>query len=104
MEVGKSASVKVGESGDIEFKCMGEVVNSLNKDVEIVRKPENSTVMFGGNRKVIFKESFLGQILPKSFLPPMNTPNWLPNLDIMETAADLLSEAASLVATLKIDL
>jgi hypothetical protein len=97
-------SVKVGEGGDIELKCQGEAVRSMNKDVEIKRKPENSTVMFGGDKKTIFKESFLGQILPKSFIPPMSTPNWLPDMSILGKANNLLSNAMELVGKLKVDL
>jgi len=103
VEVGNT-SIKVGESGDVEVKCDGEVVRSFAKDVEIKRKPENSTVMFGGDRKTIFKENFLGQILPKAFLPPMNTPNWTPDLSILERSAELLGEAARLMVSIQVDL
>ncbi len=100
IEIGNS-SIKVGEKGDIQLMSKGEVIKTFTDIVEITKKPEDTTVMFGGDKKTLFKNSFLGEILPKSFFPPMNTPNWLINSEIFERASTILNEAINIAEALK---
>ena len=100
MEVGDS-SIKVGDKGDVQIISKGEAVKTFTDGVEISKRPEDTTVMFGGDKKTLFNNSFLGEILPKSFFPPMNTPNWTVSGSIFERAQKILNEAIDIATAIK---
>ena len=100
VEIGDTA-IKVGDKGDIQFVSRGEAARTITPDVEIRKKPQDTTVIFGGDMTTLFKSGFIAGLIPRGFFPPFSVPNNTVNSRVFETAMMLLNEAIDIAMAIK---
>lgn len=85
--------VLIGDKGDVQVVGKdGKQVASFSGDAIVEQVPKNDTRMPEQNKHVIFKESLLGNILPKAFIPPFNLPILEPTFGIIVMTNRMVSE------------
>jgi len=95
MELG-STQLVLGENGELQIWSGGKMVSSFHADKIVQTTPTNTTTFFGSDQKLIFKDNF-AQMIPRAFVPPFSTPNYLPDFSVLGDLGELRKEVLGLL-------
>lgn len=88
-------------SAGTQMESQGQVVSAYHKSRSVKTVPETDLSTFGEGERGPFKDNMLGAILPKAFLPGLNTPNHLPSFNMFQGLDGMMKEAADLTSILR---
>lgn len=90
MQIGDSSLV-LGENGELQIWSGGKLVSTFHADKVVNYTPTNSTTFFGSEQRMIFKDN-IAHMIPRAFVPPFSTPNYLPDFAVLGDLGELRKE------------
>lgn len=95
MSLGETDLV-IGENGELQIWSGGKMVASFHADKIVQTTPTNTTTFFGSDQKLIFRDN-IAQMIPRAFVPPFSTPNYLPDFSVLGDLGELRKEVLGLL-------
>jgi len=86
------ATLRMGENGEIQLESGGNLMASFADGQQVQRIPINKTTFPWADKASILAKNLLSSILPRAFIPPLNFPNYLPDLEAFYMVASLGEE------------
>lgn len=86
------ATLRMGENGEIQLESGGNLMVSFTDGKQVQRIPINKTTFPWADKASILAKDLLSSILPRAFIPPLNFPNYIPDLSAFYMVASLGEE------------